>query len=330
MPADALIIGGGPAGLKAAWDLGRGHHRTILFSASSAPADKCDEQLNLSPRPGSKFFLEGPFGNSSFLDLAQEEIQQQASHVCIERRRIIRVKRLADGIFQAEDPDGNSWRGRLLILAHGSVEVFPGIAGYGNCWRQQRIQTIPPTQQLPGHVSARGVAILAVGELAELTTALRTIWRIRQYNSQVHVYTNGDHELAQALQTRKPPDTGITIEGKGILRLEPDISTSLGVVIYLLDGTATTEAFLYHCPTPQLCGPFARQLDLELAESGAIHVSARAPYMTSMDGVYAAGDCTSLDRRTLFNALSMGEGVAASVAARLEQEQWPDLESKID
>jgi hypothetical protein len=49
------------------------------------------------------------------------------------------VKRLADGIFQAEDPDGNSWRGRLLILAHGSVEVFPDIAGYGNCWRQQRM-----------------------------------------------------------------------------------------------------------------------------------------------------------------------------------------------
>jgi thioredoxin reductase len=160
--------------------------------------------------------------------------------------------------------------------------------------------------------------------------AIRTIWRIRKYNSQVHVYTNGDHELAQALQTRKSPDTGITIEGKGILRLEPDISTSLGVVIHLLDGTTITEAFLYHCPTPQLCGPFARQLDLELAESGAIQVSARAPYMTSMDGVYAAGDCTSLDRRTLFKALSMGEGVAASVAARLEQEQWQDLQSTID
>jgi thioredoxin reductase len=52
--------------------------------------------------------------------------------------------------------------------------------------------------------------------------------------------------------------------------------------------------------------------------------------MTSMDGVYAAGDCTSLDGRTLFKALSMGEGVAASVAARLEQEQWQDLQSTID
>lgn len=170
------------------------------------------------------------------------------------------------------------------------------------------------------------VAVLAVGDLAELTMALHAVWQIRQYASAVRIYTHGDPELAQELLSRVSPDAAITVESAYIQEIQPDADSPHGVTVQL-DGGKSEKAFLYHRRAAQVKGndPFARQLRLELTESGAIRISARVPYMTSMDGVYAGGNCASLGQRTLLKALAMGEGVAAAVAARLERGRWKNL-----
>ncbi|OAL64722.1 hypothetical protein A7C99_4156 [Trichophyton rubrum] len=317
LPADVLIIGGGPAGSNAAWELGKAHHRVTLF-VGDKPVSSPGSEVGESSLPAV-------LKNRELFNLFQQETSKTLP-VTVERKRITEVRRLPNGLFEAEDAGGNVWPGRLLILADGAEEVMPDIAGYQTCWQQQRI-LMHPSEGKHGRVP---VAVLAVGDLAELTMALHAVWQIRQYASAVRVYTHGDPELAQELLSRVSPDAAITVESAYIQEIQPDADSPHGVTVQL-DGGKSEKALLYHRRAAQLKGndPFARQLRLELTESGAIRISARVPYMTSMDGVYAGGDCASLGQRTLLKALAMGEGVAAAVAARLERGRWKNLAFKI-
>ncbi|BAE56601.1 hypothetical protein AFCA_010978 [Aspergillus flavus] len=318
--ADVLIIGGGPAGSNAAWELGQAHHRVILFNAS---IDRLrDPDVNTaSTRPALDLLLHSRRKTPDVFRPFRQEIGKESSEVSVHNQRITQVQRLPNGFFQAEDDVGHVWTAKVLVLADGAEEILPDIDGYDTCWEQQRILTHPAEDE-PRSLISSCLAVLAVGDLAELTMALHTVWQARQFAASVRVYTHGDEDLARALETRISPDARIAIQTTPIQSLQPGSDSPSQVVVHLADGSSIVESHVYHRPASQLQGPFARQLNLELTESGAIRISARVPYMTSLDGVYAGGDCASLGQRTLFKALAMGQGLAAAVAARLERGNW--------
>ncbi|KAE8416759.1 hypothetical protein BDV36DRAFT_309920 [Aspergillus pseudocaelatus] len=318
--ADVLIIGGGPAGSNAAWELGQAHHRVILFNASD---DRLrDPDMNAgTTRAALDLLLHSRRKTPDVFHPFRQEIGKESPEVSVRSQRITQVRRLPNGLFEAADDTGHVWMANVLVLADGAEEILPDINGYDTCWEQQRILTHPAEDE-PGSLTFSCLAVLAVGDLAELTMALHTVWQARQFAASVRVYTHGDEGLARALETRISPNAGITIETTTIQSLEPGADSPSQVVVHLVDGTSIVESHVFHRPASQLQGPFARQLNLELTESGAIRISARVPYMTSLDGVYAGGDCASLGQRTLFKALAMGQGLAAAVAARLERGKW--------
>ncbi|KAE8152953.1 hypothetical protein BDV25DRAFT_169722 [Aspergillus avenaceus] len=318
--ADVLIIGGGPAGSNAAWELGQAHHRVALFNASVDRVDDADLSDRLT-RPALDLLLHSRRKTPDVFHPFRQEIGNKSSNVSVHDHRIIQVRRLPTGWFQAEDDAGRVWTAKVLVLADGAEEILPDIEGYDSCWEQQRILGHPAEDERQS-LSSNCLAVLAIGDLAELTMALHTVWQARQFAASVHVYTHGDEDLARALETRIAPDAGITIETTSIQSLQPGTDSPTQVIVHLANGTSIVESHVYHRPASQLQGPFARQLNLELTESGAIRISARVPYMTSVDGVYAGGDCASLGQRTLFKALAMGQGLAAAVAARLERGKW--------
>lgn len=130
LPADVLIIGGGPAGSNAAWELGKAHHRVTLF-VGNKPVSSPGSEVGESSLPGV-------LKNRELFHLFQQETSKTLP-VTVERKRITEVRRLPNGLFEAEDAGGNVWPGRLLILADGAEEVMPDIAGYQTCWQQQRM-----------------------------------------------------------------------------------------------------------------------------------------------------------------------------------------------
>ncbi|KAE8337068.1 hypothetical protein BDV24DRAFT_177933 [Aspergillus arachidicola] len=318
--ADVLIIGGGPAGSNAAWELGQAHHRVILFNASNDRLRDPDVNAG-STRPALDLLLHSRRKTPDVFHPFRQEIGKESSEVSVHNQRITQVQRLPNGFFQAEDDVGHVWTAKVLVLADGAEEILPDIDGYDTCWEQQRILT-HPTEDEPRSLISSCLAVLAVGDLAELTMALHTVWQARQFAASVRVYTHGDEDLARALETRISPDARIAIQTTPIQSLQPGSDSPSQVIVHLTDGSSIVESHVYHRPASQLQGPFARQLNLELTESGAIRISARVPYMTSLDGVYAGGDCASLGQRTLFKALAMGQGLAAAVAARLERGNW--------
>jgi thioredoxin reductase len=122
---DALIIGGGPAGLTVALTLARQVQSSLVFDDSNY-RNKKSSSMHLVLTQDS----ESP---ADFRIKARENIEANYNTVSFEETSIIRVKKIKGG-FEAENAAGKSWQGKKLILATGVQDLFPAIDGYEECW----------------------------------------------------------------------------------------------------------------------------------------------------------------------------------------------------
>ena len=78
-----------------------------------------------------------------------------------------------------------------------------------------------------------------------------------------------------------------------------------------------------HRPKTEINGPFARDLGLELTESGDIKVS--QPFCeSSVKGVFAVGDCAT-PLQAVSQAVAMGGFSAGGLVTQLQFEPAPKL-----
>ena len=54
--------------------------------------------------------------------------------IWFEQAAIQQVSQTDAGQFEVLDDQVRSWRGRKLVLAHGTTDIFPEIPGYEECW----------------------------------------------------------------------------------------------------------------------------------------------------------------------------------------------------
>lgn len=110
---DALIIGGGPAGLSTALGLGRVHRTCVVFSDNkfrNQGAHAAHAILTRDHTPPQEIRAIGRdqlerYGNTTFVDTRIENVRKDTSHD-IE-------------MFVAEDGKGQSWIGKTVVLATG-------------------------------------------------------------------------------------------------------------------------------------------------------------------------------------------------------------------
>ncbi|KAH8585533.1 hypothetical protein B0O99DRAFT_646726 [Bisporella sp. PMI_857] len=127
---DVLIIGAGPAGLSCATVLPRLLWKTVIFDSGVC---RYQESRNLHMVPGwdhqdpisyqlsIKKDLTARYQTNQFVDAWATTAEQIKSgqHT---------------GLFRVTDSDQNEWLGKKLVLATGSVEQFPDVPGYEDCW----------------------------------------------------------------------------------------------------------------------------------------------------------------------------------------------------
>ncbi|KAK8091407.1 thioredoxin reductase GliT-like protein [Apiospora kogelbergensis] len=185
--------------------------------------------------------------------------------------------------------------------------------------------------------------LLATGPMAKPTMAPAVARMAGRLADRVTVYTNGDAEFGATMRELLKSTTKYRIEDRKIVSLAKDpvatpfatttpsatmeqenaasSSAGHGLLVTLEDGTVTREAFLAHAPAAEQAGPFAAQLGLELEPQGSggfIKVAAPFP-ATSVEGVFAAGDCATA-LRSVSAAMYMGATAAAGVVHSLEAE----------
>jgi thioredoxin reductase len=129
---DALIIGGGPAGLSAAMGLARVCRTSILFDSGEYRNEGASSMHNFLSRDG--------MNPADFRATARQQIQDNYSaQVSFRQSRVVGLsnKEILPSYkgFEAVDDAGQTFLGRKLILATGTEDILPtDIDGYKENW----------------------------------------------------------------------------------------------------------------------------------------------------------------------------------------------------
>lgn len=122
---DALIIGGGSAGLSLANYLGRQLFNAVVFDSGvyrNAPASHMHNVLGFDHQ------------NPENLRAKARQDLERYDTIRVEKTAIESVRKAGDGMFEATDANGKTWRAKKLVLATGVKDISPGIPGYEDCW----------------------------------------------------------------------------------------------------------------------------------------------------------------------------------------------------
>ena len=122
---DALVIGGGPAGLQAALTLGRMHRTTLLLDSGSYRNGPVDHMHNVVTNDGRD--------PAEFRAVVRGEL---TAYDDVEVRDVAAtsVERRADDVFEVTLADGGTATARSLVLATGVRDVMPDVPGFAEQW----------------------------------------------------------------------------------------------------------------------------------------------------------------------------------------------------
>ena len=122
---DALIIGGGPAGLSAALALGRTRRTAVVFD-SGEYRNAMSSHAHTIPTHDHKdpAIIRGEMA---------AELREKYKTVEF-RNAAAGLIREVDGIFEIVDAEGKLWKGRKVVLTIGSRDVLLDIPGYKEAW----------------------------------------------------------------------------------------------------------------------------------------------------------------------------------------------------
>ena len=290
-PVDAVVVGGGPAGLSAALVLGRARQRVLVLDAGR-PANAN------TPAVGGLLAQSrmAPF------DLRRAGRDQLAGHPTVEVRDGEVLDVSADGGGFAVRTDGGAVRARALVLAHGLRYDPPSLPGIEPLWGRSVFHC--------PFCDGWEVRDLSIGVHGNGPEAARSALVVSGWSDDVVLLTDGsaDVDFGEAEQLRR---RGIVIRDDPVARLEGEDGRLARVVF--ADGSTDDRTGLFFMPrfTPS---PLPAQLGCEVDESGAIVIDDDG--RTSVAGVFAAGDATT-GKKAVVLAAAAGSRAAYAINAGL-------------
>jgi len=122
---DAIIVGGGPAGLSAALLLGRARRRVLLCDSGEHRNDRAVAMHGFLTRDG--------IPPAELRRLAREELRAYPG-VTVADRRVTEASRTEPGFTVTLDGEAAPLRSRRLLLATGMVDELPDLPGLDALW----------------------------------------------------------------------------------------------------------------------------------------------------------------------------------------------------
>jgi thioredoxin reductase len=288
---DAIVIGGGPAGLAAALCLGRAR-RTVLVVDAGAPRHAVAEGVhNFLTRDGMK-----P------AELRAVAWEQMRPHATVRRHAgsVASLDRAGDRWVVATD-DGESWATDTVLLATGVVDRHPDVPGYDALWGRS-IFHCPychgwEVRDRPLAVLGRGAALAQFAPL------------VRSWSDDVVACTDG--EPVDADTERELAAHGIAVHAAPIAHL--DARDGALDAIRFADGTRLARHAIFVVAAPRLPSLVAG-LGLDLDDRGWVRVDEDGA--TSAPALWAAGDLTSR-RHQVTEAAAQGLRAAMAINRHL-------------
>ncbi|KAL5048555.1 hypothetical protein BDW71DRAFT_195859 [Aspergillus fruticulosus] len=309
---DALIIGGGPAGLAAAMSLGRACRKTALFDSQVYRNGGIPMMHNVLRHDGGKAEL--------YRATAIEEIMDKYDTVSFVDTHISKARHVEEyprrAFFELKDDKGNTWLGRKLVLATGTEDILPPVKGYKELWGRGMYCPLPILRRIRNRGGHVGVFRFETAtELIPLLTALPLAG-----NQQLTVFTDGaifdaNKELQQALDIAAA--RGVKIDERKVTSITENPHT-VGIRMHFSEGPDQDPRMLLHSPpNVNRAADIIASLGLETQPGPDGHVITKtAMRETSLRGCFAAGD-TSTSAKIISVALATGSLAGMGAAKQL-------------
>ena len=291
---DIIIVGGGPAGLTAALNLGRARKRVLLCDAGP--------RRNAAAREIHGFVTRDGTPPSEFRRIGREQLERYPSveirDVQVEEIRGERGAfevRLSTGVVQA----------RRILLCTGMIDELPEIDGFRELWGHSIFQC-PYCHAW--EEQDRRFGFLAPGpEMFDFAVLLRG------WTDDVTVLTDGRFAISSEMRARL---AGVQIEERRIARLSG--SEGRLEAVEFEDGGSLPLEVLFARP-PQRHVAVVQALGLALDSGGYVAVGENSRE-TSVPGIYAAGDLT-----TPVQSATLAAAAGMQAAARINHDLMVEL-----
>jgi len=298
---DAIIVGGGPAGLNAALVLRRCHRNVILFDTG--------KQRNRFSHALHNYLTRDNILPADFLAIAYKELKKYGTRV--NRVEIVHAEKLHSGIFFVQDEHGKKYHSKKLLLATGLTDNIPPVEGVMDFYGK----TVFHCPYCDGwEVSNKNIGVYAKNKNGfELAISLLT------WSNKVTLYTDGKNYLKplekQALERKK-----IMIVSEKILKLEGK-KGQLQNILLRTDKRHKCDAMFFVNGYRQQC-KITETLGCEMSKKG--QVTTNRLQQANIAGLYVAGDVA---RDMHFVVVAAAEGAKAGVSINKEL-QKEDLRNK--
>jgi thioredoxin reductase len=289
-PYDAVIVGGGPAGLSAALVLGRARKRVLVVD-EARPANAVSQ--GVGGLLGHDRVKPADLRDSGRRQLEEHDVELR--HCAVED-----VERIRDG-FLVTPAEGSPVRAHALVLAHGLRYDPPPLPGIEALWGR----SVFHCAFCDGwEVRDRPLAFHGSGP-----AAVRSALVLASWSNDVVLCTDGapdpggDILAAAGVRVRTEPIARLAGRDGSLERIE--FSDGAG-------GRAEYREALFVNTRRDQPNGLAAALGCELTEAGTIVTDADG--RTTVPGVFAAGDAATAHSRSVANAIGTGSRVAYAVA----------------
>jgi thioredoxin reductase len=296
LPAyDAIIVGGGPAGLSAALILGRCRRRVLLCDGGR-PRNAASRALHgFLTRDGIRPRDLRAIGRRQ---LAKYGVEFLAAEVTDARRK-------PDG-FEVRIAGGRRLFARKLLFATGVVDRLPQVVGVGALYGE----SVFHCPYCDGwEVSGRPLAVYGRGRSGMgLSLSLRT------WSREVALVSNGPARLGGRERHRLASEK-IEVVEKRIARLDRRRN---GLDIVFADGERLARAALFFSTGQDPACDLPRRLGCRFTRKGAVRTNRLEG--TGVPGLYVAGDA-SRDVQLAIVAAAEGAKAAFAMNVAMQEEE---------
>lgn len=175
---DAIIVGGGPAGLSAALVLGRCRRNVVLFDSG--------RQRNSYSHGMHSYLSRDGIPPGEFLEICHKELEPYET-VKVINEEVVEARKAENG-FLISLRDGRSFESKKLLIATGVVDCLPKISGIGELWGTS-VFTCPYCDGW--ELRDRPIAVYGKDDRGlGLSLTIKHVW-----SQDVILFTNGPSEL---------------------------------------------------------------------------------------------------------------------------------------
>jgi thioredoxin reductase len=295
---DAIVVGGGPAGLSAALTLGRVGRTTLVLDSGDYRNAPAEHAHNLFTRDGTP--------PDELRRIGRDQLDAYPT-VAIQLHEAGQARSIGDG-FEVRLADGSIRAARRLLLATGMADELPGIDGLADLWGRS-VFHCPYCHGW--EVRDQAIAVIGSGpRYADLALHLRRL------SDDVVLCSHGDADLDADLAALLA-DQGVAVRDEPIARL---VATNGALDrIEFAGGVSLHRQAAFTSFTPRQRSPLPEQLGCARFDDDAVGVDDFG--RTSVSGVYASGD---MARRASmpapFAALSAAAASGTIAAAALDKD----------